>query len=424
MRRTQPLPTSTLSRRSAPPIFMLAALLGLGCKVSGSFDLNTSKPDGEARTTGEATAVTTTTQPAAVPVRIVRKGDKLLYENGEIEFETGSAAIKEGSSGVINEFTGVLKKYPALKVRIEGRTDSRGSTESNQKLSEDRAIAIQAALARRGIDRERMTTQGFGETDPVRVEPAGCRNKSDDKVPPDKLSLCQEVWSVNRQAAFVVTDGADTLPGEGTQVSERAAPEPTPEPAPVVTKKQEKRRPDWALRFFGGYTLLLPGEALHGGHFGVAAHASQRFGKRGRGYIGGGPRLHYRAVHSSETAAGITSKLTIHQFGPEGNLLVGGGSQKVVGLFSLRLGLGLSALRGREGDGAGAIVTKANGLGGWVLGGLVVLGKLTPRWSLGGHVEGGVAGVTGANGALGLAGVVEAGLNVAWHFGRGRRDGI
>ena len=56
---------------------------------------------------------------------------------------------------------------------------------------------------------------------------------------------------------------------------------------------------------------------------------------------------------------------------------------------------------------------------GWLLGGLVVLGKLTPRWSLGGHVEAGITRIVGP-----ATFVLEAGLNVAWHFGRGRRDGI
>ena len=408
---------ANLRRRAGSPALVFAALLGLGCKVSGSFDLN--KPEGDGAATAQGSATTTTTRAAAVPVRIVRTGDRLVYENGEIEFETGSAAIKEGSSGVINEFAAVLKKYPALLVRIEGRTDSRGSTESNQKLSELRAQAIKAALARRGVDGDRMTTIGFGESKPVRVEPLGCRNKSDDKVPPDKLALCQEVWAVNRQAAFVVTDGVDTLPGEGTQVSE-PAPDTTPAPAPVVAAKpDDKRRPDWALRFFGGYSLLMPGATLHGGHFGVGLHASQRFGARGRGYIGGGPRLHYRGNSQSVVSGDTAGRLTFHQVGPEGNLLLGGGSKRVVGLFSARVGLGLSAFRG-----SGPVEGAANGLGGWALGGVMVLGKLTPRWSLGAHVEGGVAGVTGANGALGLATLVEAGLNVAWHFGRGRREGI
>jgi hypothetical protein len=58
-------------------------------------------------------------------------------------------------------------------------------------------------------------------------------------------------------------------------------------------------------------------------------------------------------------------------------------------------------------------------LGGWALGGVVVLGKLTPRWSLGGHLEAGVTGMTRPT-----TFVLEAGLNLAWHFGRGRRDGI
>jgi hypothetical protein len=109
----------------------------------------------------------------------------------------------------------------------------------------------------------------------------------------------------------------------------------------------------------------------------------------------------------------------IHQFGPEGDLLLGGGSSKdIVGLFSLRLGLGPSFGRSTASNGVTTNRVDTLGLGGWLLGGVVVLGKLSPRWSLGGHAEAGIIGISDVTFA------VELGLNVAWHFGRGRRDGI
>ena len=385
------------------------ALLLLGCKVSAS--LNVESPAGAA----DAGATADIAAPPQAAIHIVRTGDKLHYENGEIEFETGSAELKgRSTAAVLDEFAAVLVRFPELALRIEGHTDSRGSRAANQRLSESRARAIVAALVQRKVDNRRLSSAGLGETHPARPEPRECRNHAEGARASEKLPQCHEVWAFNRRAAFVITDGAETLPAEGSAVS-RPAPAPTdPDAGPVAAA----RRPDWALRLFGGYSLAAPGITLHGGHFGVGVHASQRFGARKRGYIGGGPRLHYRGLHGSSTADGVTTSPTVHQIGPEGDLLIGGGSKRVVGLFSLRLGLGASIFRGSASDGVTTTSLDATRLAGWLLGGVVVLGKLTPRWSLGGHAEAGIIGITDP------AFAVELGLNVAWHFGRGRRDGI
>lgn len=413
-------PRSSIPRSPRPARFdhlgarcaLLGALLPLlACKAS--FSTGVSTPERGGVTT---TSTVQATPPAArSAVRIVRTGNKLAYENGEIEFETGSAALKGGeTSEVLDRLAAALRRYPTLLVRIEGHTDSRGSDKFNQRLSEDRAAAIKTALVERKVAEERLTSAGFGEDQPERPEPPACRNRPEERVPADKLDECRKIWTANRRAAFVITEGGDDLPGEGDEIraeEDEAPAEPAPKPAVA-----EKRRPDWALRVFGGYSLWLPGEDLHGGHVGVAVHASQRFGKRQRGYIGGGPRLHYRGLTGASKFGNPLYRHDAHQFGPEGDLLVGGGSAKVVALFSLRVGIGLGTLRTREDDGIDPpLTTRSLGLAGWALGGLVVLGKLTPRWSLGGHAEAGISGASF---------LAEVGLNVAWHFGRGRRDGI
>lgn len=395
-----------------PLLIVLAATLVLGCSAKASLSLKTPDAGGSsASARGQLDAGGP--RPA---VRIVRSGDRLHYENGEIEFETGSAELKgDTTDHVLDQLAVALNRFPELVVRVEGHTDSRGSTTANQRLSVDRARAIQAALVERGVKGSRLSAEGLGETHPARPEPSACHNRAEANIAADQLPRCHEVWSFNRRAAFVVTEGGDSLPAEGSAVSgphEEVATGPTPPPLP------QSRHPDWALRMFGGYSLAMPDGAYHGGHFGVGIHASKRFGKRLRGYIGGGPRLHYRGLRRSEIASDNAYAITLHQFGPEGNLLLGGGSKKVVGLFSLRLGLGLTAQHGTRSDSITTTDIDERSLGGWLLGGVVVLGKLNPRWSLGGHAEFGIAGVPD------LAFAAELGLNLAWHFGRGRRDGI
>jgi OOP family OmpA-OmpF porin len=65
-------------------------------------------------------------------------------------------------------------------VAIEGHTDSIGTVEYNQRLSEDRAHSVAAQLVREGISRGRMSTRGFGEAKPIasnKTEAGRTRNR-------------------------------------------------------------------------------------------------------------------------------------------------------------------------------------------------------------------------------------------------------
>src|SRR5690606_31251404 len=62
----------------------------------------------------------------------------------------------------------VMKENPGItKLRIEGHTDDRGSSEYNHKLSKDRAEAVAAWLAKHGVDKSRIATIGLGEEKPI-----------------------------------------------------------------------------------------------------------------------------------------------------------------------------------------------------------------------------------------------------------------
>ncbi|MEZ4383795.1 MAG: OmpA family protein [Nannocystaceae bacterium] len=379
----------------------LCAALLVGCSASASIELSapSAAAEAEVKRTGDA----------QVRVRIVREGDKLTYPDAEIEFETASADLRSDTTAVIDGMAGVLRRYPELRVRIEGHTDSRGSAKANKSLSARRADSIKDALVDRGIAEARLDTTSFGEEQPERAEPPYCHNRAESKVPPERLDECRAIWADNRRAAFVVVEGADSLPSDGETVSEVEVASEAPR-----SRAAPSRRPDWALRVFTGYsTALLRRVDHHGGHLGVGLFPSQRFGRSHRGYIGGGPRLHYRGLRGHEWFADGEYALSIHQLGVEGDLLVGGGSERVVALFSLRMGLGVSILRGSEES--GEVNRDAATLGGWLLGGVVVLAKVAPRWSVGGHAEVGTLGIPGAGFAA------EIGVNAAWHFGIGRR---
>jgi outer membrane protein OmpA-like peptidoglycan-associated protein len=86
---------------------------------------------------------------------------------GDVLFDTGAATLKPGADSVMNRVSEFMTKNTDTKVLIEGHTDSRGSDEYNELLSQRRAAAVRDALAARGVDRSRVEAVGKGEGFPV-----------------------------------------------------------------------------------------------------------------------------------------------------------------------------------------------------------------------------------------------------------------
>lgn len=97
-----------------------------------------------------------------------KKTDRgMVLTLGDVLFDTGLATLKPGAYLTIDRLADVLKQAPDRKVMIEGHTDSVGSDEYNQQLSERRATAVQTALLERGVRSDQITATGKGETFPV-----------------------------------------------------------------------------------------------------------------------------------------------------------------------------------------------------------------------------------------------------------------
>ena len=75
--------------------------------------------------------------------------------------------IKSESEGILNDAVTVLNDNASVHVRVEGHTDSRGTDAYNQQLSQKRAEAVAAYLTAGGIDAERLSAIGYGESAPV-----------------------------------------------------------------------------------------------------------------------------------------------------------------------------------------------------------------------------------------------------------------
>jgi len=84
-----------------------------------------------------------------------------------IHFDTDKADLKVGASKTLEEVVKLLQTHPELAVEIQGHTDSTGGDEHNLDLSRRRAATVKSYLLLFGITGDRLTTSGFGESNPV-----------------------------------------------------------------------------------------------------------------------------------------------------------------------------------------------------------------------------------------------------------------
>jgi len=86
----------------------------------------------------------------------------------QVQFDTAKSTIKKVSDQLLDEVAGVLKEHPEIvRIEVQGHTDDRGAKKMNEKLSDDRAKAVMAALVKRGIDAGRLSAKGYGPNVPV-----------------------------------------------------------------------------------------------------------------------------------------------------------------------------------------------------------------------------------------------------------------
>lgn len=96
--------------------------------------------------------------PAAAPKKLVLEG---------VNFDHDKATLREDAHPILDQAAEGLKEWGDVKVEVAGYTDSRGAAKYNLKLSQRRAEAVRAYLIGKGIDADRLTAKGFGESHPV-----------------------------------------------------------------------------------------------------------------------------------------------------------------------------------------------------------------------------------------------------------------
>ncbi len=177
----QPLPKATVRvngtsvSRDGQAALLEAIVTALG---SSADNVTIELSEGAITLTGkvESAAIKTAAETAAAQVAPGKVTSTLevkpevtqrrLSELPQITFEDDSATLTPQGQAAVAEAAAILKDNPTAKVRIEGHTDSNGTPQANQVLSEARAKTVLDALVALGIDPQRLTSAGFGESRP------------------------------------------------------------------------------------------------------------------------------------------------------------------------------------------------------------------------------------------------------------------
>jgi outer membrane protein OmpA-like peptidoglycan-associated protein len=91
----------------------------------------------------------------------------LIVNMSDVLFDTGKYTLKPTTQVSLAKVAGILQSYPGLRLQVEGYTDSIGSDEFNQKLSENRADAVRDFLVGQGVSQGNIAATGYGKNNPV-----------------------------------------------------------------------------------------------------------------------------------------------------------------------------------------------------------------------------------------------------------------
>ncbi len=104
--------------------------------------------------------------PGAEVTRVGEGINVVFNEEAGVYFDTNKSTVKGTSATTLDKLTGILKEYPQTNILVVGHTDSAGADDYNMKLSQQRAESVTNYLVAHGIDKSRLTTEWYGETQP------------------------------------------------------------------------------------------------------------------------------------------------------------------------------------------------------------------------------------------------------------------
>ena len=149
--------------------------------ASGSAQTNQSQTNQSQ--TGDGTVVTPIEKSSQLTEKELKQ--KALRENQTVYFAFDNATIAGDYEDMLAAHAAYLSKNPALKVRVEGHADERGTPEYNIALGEYRASAVAKYLQVLGVQADQISIVSYGEEKPLR------------------LGQSEEIYAQNRRAVLV-----------------------------------------------------------------------------------------------------------------------------------------------------------------------------------------------------------------------------
>ena len=105
---------------------------------------------------------------SANEARVFREGNNIILRLVGLTFDSGNAQVKQDTFALLGKVEKAIDVFPRSELIIEGHTDSHGGDDSNQKLSQDRAEAVQQYMINAmRIPTYRLIATGYGETRPI-----------------------------------------------------------------------------------------------------------------------------------------------------------------------------------------------------------------------------------------------------------------
>ncbi len=91
----------------------------------------------------------------------------LVVNMSDVLFDSGKFTLRPLAREKLAKISGIVLAYPSLRLAIEGNTDSIGSEQFNQVLSEQRAQGVRSYLTQQGVPASSTSAQGFGKNQPI-----------------------------------------------------------------------------------------------------------------------------------------------------------------------------------------------------------------------------------------------------------------
>src|SRR5436305_50274 len=146
---------------------------------------------------------------AVLPTKQTPRG--LVVNMQDVLFDTGKYTLKSPAELALAKISGIIISHPGLNLQIEGYTDSTGSADYNQKLSEQRANTVRDFLMKQGLNTQNMTAVGYGMNFPVAPNDTAAGRKLNRRV---ELVVSGEVIGVKIGTPPSTTPGVTpTAPG-------------------------------------------------------------------------------------------------------------------------------------------------------------------------------------------------------------------